>query len=168
MNRQGRFHRTLSLLGLINKGNLTISYLLDKFDHIFWTGTGNDLEKLNWFCLTGLITLVQLIWKWVGLFLRKNHLWRCWGCLSLLNWIGALTLSLLLKLPPRKLQHWLVIWSFSFLRFLCISVNLPYVHTCNTVVISGLGALSSHLDVLKRLQKRIWLLVLHLQYLLNP
>ena len=37
-------------------------------------------------------------WKW------KNNILRCcdWG--SLLNWIGVLTLSLLLKLPPRKLE----------------------------------------------------------------
>ena len=28
------------------------------------------LEKLNWFRLTGLITLVLLMWKWMGLFLR--------------------------------------------------------------------------------------------------
>ena len=60
-----------------------------------WTGTGSGLlismlEKLNWFCLTGLITLVLLMWKWMGLFLRKNHLLRCWGWLSFLNWIGAL------------------------------------------------------------------------------
>ena len=51
-----------------------------------------------------LITLFLLMWKWMGLFLRKNHLLRCWGWPSLLNWIGALKLSLLLKLPPRKLE----------------------------------------------------------------
>ena len=31
------------------------------------------LEKLNWFRLTVLITLVLLMWKWMGLFLRKNQ-----------------------------------------------------------------------------------------------
>ena len=62
------------------------------------------LRKFNWFHLTGLITLVLLMWKWMGLFLRKNHLLRCWDWPSLLNWIGVLTLSLLLKLPPRKLE----------------------------------------------------------------
>ena len=36
--------------------------------------------------------------KQMGLYLRKNHLLRCWGWPSLLNWTGALTLSLLLKL----------------------------------------------------------------------
>ena len=34
----------------------------------------------------------------------KNHPQRCQGRLSLLNWIGALTLFLLLKVPPRKLE----------------------------------------------------------------
>ena len=38
------------------------------------------------------------------LFLRKNHLLRVWGSFSLLHWIGAVTLSLLLKLTRRKLE----------------------------------------------------------------
>ena len=46
----------------------------------------------------GLITLVLLMWKWMGLFLKKNHLLRCWGWPSLLNWIGALTLSQLINI----------------------------------------------------------------------
>ena len=62
------------------------------------------LEKLNWFYLTSLVTLVLLMWKWLGLFLRKKYLLRYW--LSLLNWIQALTLFLLLKLPPRQLELW--------------------------------------------------------------
>ena len=32
------------------------------------------LEKLKWFCSMNLITLVLLMWKWMGLFLRKSHL----------------------------------------------------------------------------------------------
>ena len=43
------------------------------------------LAKRNWSHLTGLITLVLLMWKWMGLFLRKNHLSRCWGWPFLLN-----------------------------------------------------------------------------------
>ena len=96
------------------------------------------LGKLNWFHLTSLITLVLLMWKWMGLFLRNNYLLRCWGWLFVLNWIGALTLSLLLKLPPTKLEPWLVLWSFFLLRLLFISINLPYAHACNTAVTSGL------------------------------
>ena len=40
--------------------------------------------------------------KWMDSYLKKNHLLRCCNYLSLLNWIGALTLSLLLKLSLRK------------------------------------------------------------------
>ena len=32
-----------------------------------------------------------------------------WGWLSLLNWIGALTLSLLLRLIPRTLEAWFIL-----------------------------------------------------------
>ena len=41
------------------------------------TGAGrliSMLGKLSLFCLTCLITLVLLMWKWMGLLLRKNHL----------------------------------------------------------------------------------------------
>ena len=53
-----------------------------------------------------------LMGEWMGLILKKNNLLRCWDWLSVLNWIGALTLSLLLKLSPRKLEPWFVLWSF--------------------------------------------------------
>ena len=63
------------------------------------------LVKLNWFLLTGLITMVLLMWEWMAQFLRKNNLLRCWGWPSFLNWIGALTWSLFLKLPLKTLEH---------------------------------------------------------------
>ena len=50
----------------------------------------------------------------------------------------TLTLSLLIKLPLRKLEGWLVLWSFFLLRLLCISINHTYSHACNTVVMAGL------------------------------
>ena len=62
-----------------------------------------------------------------------HHL-KCWGWFSLLNWIGALTLPLLLKLPSRKLESWFVLWSFFLLRLLCLSIYLPYSHAQNAVV----------------------------------
>ena len=60
-----------------------------------WTGSESGLlismlEKFNWFCLTSLITLVLLIWKWISQFLRKNNLLRCWSWLSLLIGLGLL------------------------------------------------------------------------------
>ena len=203
------------------------------------------------------------MWKWMGLFLRKNHLLSCWGWLSLLNWIGTLTfpaniscftrsvqdlfrvtifrlprrledvfpirlpktssrrlcktsstrfqgvfitssrcvcktssrrrlvimswkrlkdvledkkmlqwrrlqdvfgksspkrmfvgLSLFLKLPPRKLEPWLVLWIFFLLMLLCISINLPHGHSWNIVVMSGL-VLICYLELLDKLLKRI-------------
>ena len=91
-----------------------------------------------------ILSLVVLIWKWMGLFLRKKHLLRCCGCLSLLNWIGALTLSLLLKLHPRKLEPWLfVLWSFFLLKLLCIFTNLAYDFAWSTVVMSRLVLLAA-------------------------
>ena len=57
--------------------------------------------------------------------------------------VGALTLSLLLQLPPRKMQSWFVLWSFFLLRLPCISINLLYNHTWNTVFTSGLVLLAA-------------------------
>ena len=89
----------------------------------------------------------------MGLFLRKNYLFRCWDCLSLLNWIKGLTLSLLLKLPPRKLEPWFVLWRF-FLMLLCISIIVPYDLAWNTVVMSELVPLAATL--LDKLQNWMW------------
>ena len=98
------------------------------------------LEKLSQFRLIGLKILVLLMWKWMGLFLRKNNFLR-WGSLFLLNLTGALTLSLLLNLPSAKLEPWFVLWSFFLLRLLCISINLPCGYVWNTVVMFGLEVL---------------------------
>ena len=68
----------------------------------------------------------------------KSHHLRCCGWLTLLNWIGGLTLSRLLKLLLWKLEPWFALWSFFLLRLLCISINLPYRHVWNTVAMSGL------------------------------
>ena len=61
------------------------------------------LEKLNLFCLTSLVALVLLEWKWMSLLLRKNHLLRCWGCVFLLNCIGALTLCFIAETASKKI-----------------------------------------------------------------
>ena len=74
----------------------------------------------------------------MGPLLKKNHLLRCWNCLSLLNWIGALTLSLLQKLFPSILEPLFVLLNFFLLRLLCVFVNQIYDLAWNTVVTSGL------------------------------
>ena len=66
----------------------------------------------------------------------KNHHVRCWDCLSLLNWTGAITLSLLPKLPPKKFGA--LVWSMKCLPHevvfcLFVSVNLPYGLAWNTL-----------------------------------
>ena len=83
------------------------------------------------------------MWKWMGVFLRKNHVWRCWGCLSVLNRIGALRVSLSLKLPRRKLEPWLALWSLFLLRLLCTSVSI--IRPC----------MGCYLKLLDKLQKWI-------------
>ena len=65
-----------------------------------------DFNNLSLFLLISLVALVLLMWKCMDLLLRNNLCLRCWDCLSLINWIGVLTLSSWLKLPPRKLEPW--------------------------------------------------------------
>ena len=106
-----------------------------------WTGAEGGLltsvlEKVNLFHLTGLIAVVLLMCRWMVPFWKKIHLVRYWGCLSLLSWVGALTLSLLLKLPPRKLEALFVLWNFFLLRLLCLLINLPYGLAWDNVVMS--------------------------------
>ena len=59
---------------------------------------------------------IQLVWvdhskntaaidaKMDGSVLEVKSSFKIWDLLSLLNWIGTLALSLLLKLPPRRLE----------------------------------------------------------------
>ena len=90
-----------------------------------------------------------------GSVLKEKSSFRLLRPLSLLNWIGALTLSLLLKLPPRKLETRFVLWSFFLLRLPFISLNQPYRLTWNTAVMSRQVLLTANLDMLDKLQKQI-------------
>ena len=128
---------------LICGNNLNWLLNLNLIYETLWTGATSGLlismlEKINWLYLNDFITLVLLMWKWMGLSLRKNEVLRCLGWIFLLNWIEAFTLSLLLKVPWRKLEPWFVLQSFFLPRLLCISVNLPYGHEWNTVVMPEL------------------------------
>ena len=84
----------------------------------------------------------------------KNHLLRCWGSLSLLNWIEALTLSLLLKMPSRRLEPYSFYEVFcpEFALYLCKSTMRPCMKYCFHV---WAGAPSCYLELLDELQKRI-------------
>ena len=123
-----------------------------------WGGAERGLlvsmqEKVNWFHLISLITLVLLMWKWMGLFWIKNNLLRCWGWLSLLNWIGASSkldcgsfIISIVKSTSKKIGDLILLWSFFLLKFLCVSINLLYGHAWNTVVVSGLVLLVATWD----------------------
>ena len=106
--------------------------------------------------MTGLVTLVLLMWKWMGLFLRKNHLLGCWGWSSLLNWIGALIyIHSIAKTASKKIEA--LIPSMKFLSpevalYLNKSTIHPFMEYCYQV---WAGALSCYLEMLDKLQKWI-------------
>ena len=113
------------------------------------------LEKFNLICLAGLITLLLLMWKWMALFLQKNHLLRCWCCVSLLNWIGALALFLLLKVPPRKLKPWFFLWSLFFPKDACYLYKCtiwPCMECCYVLA----GPSVCCLEMLDKQQKQVY------------
>ena len=95
---------------------------------------------------------VWLIWQlycygcengWVCSWKKNSHLSRCWDCLCYLNSTGALMLSLLLKVPPRKIELWFVLWNVFLRRLLFIYINEPYNLVWNNVVMSGLVLLGA-------------------------
>ena len=47
------------------------------------------MGKITFICLTGLKALLLLMWKWMGLFLKKNHLLRY--CLSVWLFISKMS-----------------------------------------------------------------------------
>ena len=112
------------------------------------------LEKPNWCHLTGLITLVLLIWKWMSIVLRKHHLLRCMGWLALLNWIIPCVISTA-KSASKKIRT--LIHSIDFLSpevalYLYKSTILPCMEYCCHV---WAGAASCYLELLDKLQKPI-------------
>ena len=81
-----KFVMTLSaiLLSMVMILLSNLSVIKHLIYNMLWTGRGSGLpipmlEKLILHCLTSLITLVLLMWKWMGLFLRGNDLFSsCW------------------------------------------------------------------------------------------
>ena len=103
------------------------------------------------------------------MFLRKNHTLRWYGCLYLLHWIMAFTLSHLPKLLSRKLKPGFVLWAFFLLRLICVSINLPYGLAWNTVAMSGLVLIAATWKCqINYKNGYVGQLVLHLLPLFNP
>ena len=84
------------------------------------------------------------------MFLKKNHLLRSWGCLSLLTWIGGLTLSLLTK--TGALICSMKFLSPEFALYLFKSTIQPYMEYCCHIWDE---APSCYLELLDKLQKHI-------------
>ena len=127
-----------------------------------WTGTASGLlismmEKINLFCLTCLTSLVPLMWKWMGLFLRKNHLFRSWvSCLYLSKLDCGSYIISIVKIASDKIR--VLIRSMKFFPpevglYLYKSTILPWMkyrsHAWD-------GAPSCYLEMLGKLQKRIF------------
>ena len=74
---------------------------------------------------------------------KKIVIFQDAGTLCYLNSTGALMLSLLLKVPPRKMELWFVLWNVFLLRLLFIYINEPYNLVWNNVVMSGLVLLGA-------------------------
>ena len=164
-----------SIRDLISGNNKNWLLKLNLIYETLWSGSGRGwlismLEKLNWFRLTNLTTLVLLMTKLMGLILRKNHLLRCWVDFLFQIGLGLLhSFSLSVKLPPTKLEPLFVLWSFFLLRLLCISMNLQYDHPWNTVVMFWLVLLVATWNCWLSYQNGYCrLLVYHLLLLLNP
>ena len=83
---------------LICGNNLNWLLNLNLICKTLWTGERrglliSKLGKLSWFHLTALITVVLLMWKWMGLFSRENPLLRCLTFSSKLDW-GSYIISI--------------------------------------------------------------------------
>ena len=102
----------LSILSVIRPlicGNNNNWFLnLNLIYQTLWTGAKSGLlipmlEKHNWFYLTGLITLVLLMWKWMGLFWRGKSSFKILGLSfsSKLDW-GSYIISIT-KYAPKKI-----------------------------------------------------------------
>ena len=63
-------------------------------------------------CFAWLVTFVLFMWKWMGFFLRKNNLLRCWVNLYLFLWQYMIQRALYLFLPST--------WSFCYWIFIVI------------------------------------------------
>ena len=103
--------------------------------------------------------------RMVGYILKE----KSWGSLTLLNWIRALTLAVLLKLPSRKLEPWFVQWGLvlspEIALYLCKSTAHPCMEHCCHV---WAGGPSCYLEIWDKLQKWICRNVGHLLSVLNP
>ena len=108
----------------------------------------------NSFRSTDLITLVLLMWKWLSVLEEKSSFKKL-GWHFLPNWIGALTLSLLLELPSKKIGALIRSTKFrspEVALYLYESTIRPCMEYCCHF---WAGVSSCYLKLLDELQKRV-------------
>ena len=128
----GPFRCPTLFLVYINDLSMLSVVLLSMQMILFFMPENSMPEKLNLFHLTVIRSLELLIWKLMDLFLKRNNLLWCWDGLSRLSWMGALWLSLLLKLPS-KMGALICFMIFLFLRLLLHGILLSCVGWCSCV-----------------------------------
>ena len=117
------------------------------------------LGKLNLFRLTGPVTPVLLMWKWIGMFLRKKSYFKILGLpfSSKLDW--SCSVISIVKQPPRKFESWFVLWIFfpyEIALYLYKSTIWPCMECCCHVLVD---APSCSLEMLDKFHKRICMTV---------
>ena len=130
---------------LIRGNNNSCIFNLNMIYNTLWTGAGSGLfismlEKLNLFSFVQFNNTSAIHVESDGSLLEEKLPFEM---LRPPNWIEALTLSLLLKLPPRKVGPWFVLWIVFHLMLLIISINLSYGLACGTVFMPGLVLLTA-------------------------
>ena len=123
-----------------------------------WTGAGSSLfisilQKHNWFCLTGLITMVLLMWNWMDLFLRKIHLKMLGLTFSSKSGWGSYIISIA-KAATKKIGSLFLSMKFFSPEvglYLYSSTIRPCMEYCCHF---WAGTTSCYLELLDKLQKR--------------
>ena len=95
------------------------------------------------------------MWKWMALFLRKNHLLGWWGWPSLLNWIGGSCIISVAKTVSKKIAA--LVCSIQFLSPKAALYLYKYtIQSCMEYCCHvWAGTPSCYLRLLNKLQKRI-------------
>ena len=134
--------------------NLNLTY------ETLWTGIRSGLfismlGKLSWFWLTRLMTMVVLIWKWMGSVLEEKLSFKMLGLTfsSKLDW-GSYIISFA-KTASKKIGAWI-----RSVKFLSLEVALYLykctIHPCMECCCHiWAGAPSYYLELLDKLQKWI-------------
>ena len=73
-----------------------------------------------------------------GVVLEEKQSLRCWDCFSLLNWIGALTLSQFAKTVSKKIGALINSMKFLSPEVALHLINMLHSHAWNTTSMSGL------------------------------